>query len=57
MKIYRAAIVIEKVTIIELQAQNEAEAKEAIYFNQGEEIGDPEYRNPRIETLAETGSD
>lgn len=53
MSTYRAVVIIEKETIVEVEACNSQDAKEAVLHNCGEQIGEPSYRNPRIESLAE----
>lgn len=53
MPIFRATIVIEKETTVEVEASNSQNAQEAIFHNCCEQLGEPSYRNPRIEHLAE----
>jgi hypothetical protein len=57
MNRFRAVIIIEQRATVEVEALNLPDAEEAIRFNQGEQIGEPTYQTPRIESLEEIESD
>jgi hypothetical protein len=48
---YRALISVERSTFVELEASSDQEAREAIFNNQLEVVGDSFFRNPRINEL------
>ena len=51
MNIYRAEVIIERVVVVEVEASSDWHAKDAIQHNQGTQVGDERYQNPRIKNL------
>ena len=51
MTTYRAELIIERVIVVEVDASSDWHAKDAIQHNQGEQVGEEYYQNPRIDKL------